>query len=98
MSIYETSGAAVAGAHLIDGASSNGQFLAEWTLPAGGSNTSQWGHHWLVFEDGLWIDVYAGAAAGTMTLWVDHDCGRWLEAAHLSHEATIALAAAGLPA
>jgi hypothetical protein len=90
MTLYETSGTAGAAAHFWDGTTSNGQYLLEYTLSAGQSTSEQWGHHWLPFEQGLYIDIYAGAMVGSMTIWVDHDCEWWLEVAHQAAELTVA--------
>ena len=92
----ETTGTAAASVTFWDGASQNGQILIEYTLSAGQSTSEQWGHHWLPFEEGLYFNIGAGSAVGSLTLWVDHSCERWLEAAHLANEATIAMAAARL--
>ena len=96
ISVYETTGTAAAAVHIIDGAGSNGQYLTEYTLAAGASARDRWDMHGLPFTEGVWYDVYAGAASGTVTLWADHDCEAWLRAAHVAAEATIALAAARL--
>jgi hypothetical protein len=33
--------------------------------------------HWLQFTEGLYVTVSSGAAVGTISAWVDHDCSAY---------------------
>jgi hypothetical protein len=79
---YETTGSASATVACYDGASNNGQLLFYYTLSAGQSTSEEMGPHWLPFEDGLYITTVAGSVAGTLSIYVDHLCRDWLDAAH----------------
>jgi hypothetical protein len=48
------------------------------------------------YEEGLWLVTDNGAAVGSVTVYADHDCLKWLWVAHKSIELTGAEALAAL--
>ena len=67
---------------LYDGRSANGRVLLDIGLVDGLGGSVPWVPHALPFEEGLYIVTSVGAAVGSVTVWADHECAKWLEAAH----------------
>lgn len=72
--LMETTGSATATVTLHDGTQDNQQVLRDYTLLAGQSTSEQWGHHWLPFEEGIYLHTVTGSAKGSATVWLDHVC------------------------
>lgn len=84
--LYETTGDASGACTIYDGTSANGQVLRDYTLSEGQSTSEQWYFHTLPFEEGLYVANVSGSLAGSVTVWVDHDCRWWVVAPHLAAE------------
>jgi len=87
--VYETTGSNTASVSLLDGTSSNGQYMADYTLNANQSTSEEWGFHWMPFYEGLYIVTNSGSAAGTVSVWVDHNCDEHVNVLFLAQEGTI---------
>ena len=87
---YETTGSASAGLTIWDGTNSNGRQMIDYTLQAGQSTSEEWAPHWMPFEEGLYLGNNTGTFAGSLTVYLDHDCVRWLEVKHLLAELEVA--------
>lgn len=74
---YETTGSAAGAATFYDGASANGQVLFDYTLSEGESTSEMFGMHWLQFTEGIYVHTGTGAVAGSVHVWVDHDCAAY---------------------
>jgi hypothetical protein len=98
VSIIETTGSAAATATLHDATVDNMQVLRDWSLAAGGMSSEGRGHHWLPFEEGLYVHTLSGAVKGSITVWLEHDCKAWLVAPHQAAVLTEAEALASLGA
>lgn len=65
-SIRETTGAAIATVQLFDGNDAGGVPVAEIGIAAGLSSNHSFGGHLLVCRNGLFVNVLAGAIAGSL--------------------------------
>jgi hypothetical protein len=74
---YETTGSAAAAATFYDGTSANGQVLFDYTLSEGESTSEMFGMHWLQFVEGIYVHTGTGSMAGSVHVWVDHDCAAY---------------------
>jgi hypothetical protein len=80
--LEETTGSATASCTIHDGTQDNQQAMRDYTLLAGQSTSEQWGHHWLPFEEGLYLHTLTGSIKGSITVWLDHKCQVWLDTEH----------------
>jgi hypothetical protein len=83
-SAFETTGSAAASVSIFDGTNANGQQVIDYTLSEGESTSEILGLHWLQFTNGLYVDTLTGSAAGTLTVWLDHDCSAYNAAVYQS--------------
>ena len=74
---YETTGSASAALTIYDGRTANGQVLIDYTLSQSQSTSEMFGLHWVQFTEGLYVNTTSGSAAGTMHVWIDHDCSAY---------------------
>lgn len=74
---YETSGSAGVTANFYDGTSNNGQSIIDYTLTQGESTSEMWGMHWVQFTEGLYVVSSTANIAGSVHVWVDHDCSEY---------------------
>jgi hypothetical protein len=74
---YETTGSASASVQIFDGSSANGQQMFDYTLSEGESTSEMFGMHWIQFTEGLYVETTSGSVAGSMHVWVDHDCAAY---------------------
>jgi hypothetical protein len=95
-SARNTSSTTAAELTVYDGGSANGRVLFDVGLAANASQTLPWVPHALPYEEGLWLVTDSGAAVGSVTVYADHDCRRWLWLAHKTEELTGAEALAAL--
>lgn len=91
-------GSASAAVTYYDGDSANGQQLTDYTLSEGQSTSEQWGLHWMPFEQGLYVDTTSGSVAGSVTVYLDHNCTWWLVAPHIAAELEAAASLAEMAA
>ena len=81
-SARNTATPAIAELVLYDGRSANGRVLLDIGLGGDLGVPIPWVPHALPFEEGLYIVTSAGAAVGSVTVWADHECAKWLAVAH----------------
>ena len=91
-SAVETTGSAAAQINIFDGNASNGELIFNYTLLANQSTSEGNPIHTWQFERGLYLSTVSGSVQGTMIVWLDHVCGRWLLAAHYAAELEAAAA------
>lgn len=69
---------------IYDGWGANGQPLIDYTLTQNESTSEILGLHWLQFTEGLYVNIASGSVVGTITAWLDHDCGAYNAAQYIT--------------
>jgi hypothetical protein len=84
---YETTGSATASVTFVDGSANNGLVITDYTLASNQSTSDAPDLHQLWFREGIYVVLNSGSAAGSVTVWADHNCAEWLLTEHYAYKA-----------